>query len=566
MIAFPRRATCVSSPWARTRANGHAYIDPDADLYADPSTLASAAPTLLVDCEGLNGGEAMPKQLKHRSLDGTSPVNAEAHQRPSHARPLSWAKTPQTKKREYAVSQLYPRILYTFSDVVIFVLRNPRAFESTVLDRLLRWGAASIDKSLNQPVLPHAVIILNATDASVDEREWDIAAATQMLMSDIQGAIHREPALQEHVRTWRRRGKEIRTTRELIECYYGSIHVVRVPYKGSYMLMNEQAGKLAALIQDRCAKSHLRKKKVRMLANTERLQFYLQAACDHFTKHLDAPFDFVKETLRHSPVSRNFEGNILSLALLIRDWSKSTALKNRAEAIFRAMAPMIASCVMFDTVRQNLLGTASQLLDDRYAQPCAAALQRFADMYWPCSYTNPDYSGELGRCCNVRSGHNPKGHQNRQGRIIGNGDYESDLDVATFGPVFTRLLHTSLTQLQAASFQLSQEFIHRSELETTALMHRERLNELYSNILGNATDFVSYSACLCCLRELPECVLPCGHILCLSCVQVYGKQTSKTTIEISRCPLHVRDIIAAPPWVITTKPAQAGARILCLDG
>lgn len=541
-------------------------MDPDADLYADPSSLASATPTLLVDCEGLSGGEAMPKQLRHRSLNGTSPVNPQAHPRYSHARPLSWAKTPQTKKREYAVSQLYPRILYTFSDVVVFVLRNPRAFESTVLDKLLHWGAASIDKSLNQPVLPHAVIVLNATDASVDEREWEIAAATQMLMSDIQGAIHREPALQEHVRTWRRRGKEIRTTRELIECYYGSIHVVRVPYKGSYMLMNEQAGKLAALIQDRCAKSHLRKKKVRMLANTERLQFYLQAACDHFTKHLDTPFDFIKETLRHSPVSRNFEGNILNLALLIRDWSKNAALKNRAEAIFRAMAPMIASCVMFDTVRQNLLGTASQLLDDRYAQPCAAALQRFADMYWPCSYINPDYSGGLGHCCNVRSGHNPKGHQNRQGRIIGNGDYESDLDVATFSPIFTQLLRTSLTQLQASSFKLSQEFVHRSELETTALMHRERLNELYSNILGTATDFVSYSACLCCLRELPECVLPCGHILCLPCVQVYGKRTSKTTIEISRCPLHVRDVIATPPWVITTKPPQAGARILCLDG
>lgn len=44
------------------------------------------------------------------------------------------------RKREFAVSQLYPRVLYTFSDVVVFVLRNPRAFESTVLEKLIHWG------------------------------------------------------------------------------------------------------------------------------------------------------------------------------------------------------------------------------------------------------------------------------------------------------------------------------------------------------------------------------------------------------------------------------------------
>ncbi|KAK8041498.1 hypothetical protein PG994_014505 [Apiospora phragmitis] len=516
----------------------------DVHLYADPSMLYSNTPALFVDCEGLSGGEAMPKQLRHRSLDGVAHDldNQSRQKKPSTPRPLVWAKTPQTRKREFAVSQLYPRILYTFSDVVVFVLRNPRAFESTVLGRLLHWGAASIDKSLNQPVLPHAVLVLNATDTSVDEREWDIAAATKLLMADIRGAIDREPALQEHV---------IESTQDLLECYYTSVSVVRIPYKGSYMLMHEQAGKLSALIKDRCARSHVRKKEVRMLASTERLQFYLQAACDHFTRDLETPFDFIRETLRHSPVSRNFEGNILNLALLIKDQSRNAAVRNRAEAIFRAMAPMIASCVMFDTVRQNLLGSASQLLDDRYAKPCAAALEKFADMYWPCSYANPSY-GELGHCCNVRSGHNPKGHQDKQGKIIGNGDYESELDVATFGPTWTQLIRSSLRQIQSSLFRLGQEFTDRTELQTASLLHRERLNKLYSNVLGNAADFVSYSACLCCLRELPECI--------------YGQRTSRTTIEISRCPLHVRDVIATPPWVIVTKPPQAGARILCLNG
>ncbi|KAI0179862.1 FabD/lysophospholipase-like protein [Hypoxylon sp. FL1284] len=553
-----------SNYYAPVTSSSHDRISTTGDvhLYADPSTLYSNHPLLLVDCEGLSGGEAIPKQLRNGPHGQDQGDGGAA--RPRQTKRIAWADTPTTQKREFAVSQLYPRILYTFSDVVIFVLRNPRAFESVVLDKLVRWGAASIDKSLNQPVLPHAIIVFNATDVGVDEKEWDVAKATQMLMSDIHDAVFREPALQEHA--WRRRGKNIKNTKDLLECYYASISVIRIPYKGSYMLMHDQVGKLSDLISERCKASYLRKKLVRMVANTEKLQFYLQAAYDHFTKDLNTPFDFVKETLRHSPVSRNFEGNLLNLALAIKDKSKNPLLTVDAEQIFRAMGPMIASCVMLDAVRQNLPGSASRLLDDRYAKPCASALQTFADMYWPCCFHNLSYPGELGQCCNVRSGHNPKGHQNKQGRIIGNGDYQSTFNATAFRPAWEQLLKASLAQVQASSFKLGMEFPDRGELEIAALIHQERLNELYSNVLGAATNFVSYSACLCCLRELPECALPCGHVLCLPCIQIYGVRTSRTTVEISRCPLHVRDVIASPPWVVATKPRHAGSRVLCLDG
>lgn len=83
----------------------------------------------------------MPKQLRNGS-QGTDSDDAGAG-RHCVTRKIAWADTPATQKREFAVGQLYPRILYTFSDVVVFVLRNPRAFESVVLDKLVRWGAAS---------------------------------------------------------------------------------------------------------------------------------------------------------------------------------------------------------------------------------------------------------------------------------------------------------------------------------------------------------------------------------------------------------------------------------------
>ncbi|KAI0805870.1 FabD/lysophospholipase-like protein [Xylaria sp. FL0064] len=531
----------------------------DVHLYADPSTLHAASPLLFVDCEGLSGGEAAPKQLRQAQDSASYP------QRYAVPRKIEWAQTPQTQKREYAVGQLYPRVLYIFSDVVCFVLRNPRSFESTVLHKLIKWGAASIDKSINQPVLPHCIIVLNATDTGVDEREWDVAKATQMFLADISDAIRREPILQQYAQIWRQRGRYLNTTKELLECYYASISVVRVPYKGSYMLMNEQASKLSDLIKDRCAASHAKKKLVRMQANTEKLQFYLMAAFDHFTRDLTTPFDFVKEMLRHSPASRNFEGNILSLALLIKENATHPELCNDAEQIFRIIGPMIASCIMLDAVRQKLPGTISRLLDDRYAKSCIGAMQTFADLYWPCSFENPAL-GELGRCCNVKLGHNPKGHQNKQGKIIGHGEYQSSFSIATFQLEWEHLIRASLIQVQSASFRLAREFPDRSELEIAALLHQDHLNELYSYNLGFPMNFISYSSCLCCLRELPECALPCGHVLCLPCVEIYGHRTSKTTIEINRCPIHVRDVIASPPWVVVTKPRFAGTRTLCLDG
>lgn len=44
----------------------------------------------------------------------------------SSQREITWATTPEKRTREFAVTNLYPRLLYTFSDIVVFVLKNPR--------------------------------------------------------------------------------------------------------------------------------------------------------------------------------------------------------------------------------------------------------------------------------------------------------------------------------------------------------------------------------------------------------------------------------------------------------
>lgn len=237
-----------------------------------------------------------------------------------------------------------------------------RTFESTVLDKLLEWGSASIDKSLNQPALPHAIIVLNATD-NVEEDEWNVEIATRRLLDDIRDAIYRDPRFTQQARLWRSTGRTINTTKDLLDCYYASISVIRIPIRGRYMLMDNQMEQLFQLINKRCQRSLMDKKQLRMLANADKLQIYLRAAYDHFSRDLSIPFDFIKEALKHNPIPQDFGGNILDLAISISQNSSEIAQQGGTTArIFEKMVPMISSCIMLDSVRQNLLGKFSSLV------------------------------------------------------------------------------------------------------------------------------------------------------------------------------------------------------------
>lgn len=109
----------------------HLPSSEDVHLYMDPGTADSQAPILYADCEGLEGGEREPlgtifrkKRLRdtlmtpEKTLNNDKVIHSE--------RKLAWASGLRERSREFAVTNLYPRLLYTFSDVIVFVLKNPR--------------------------------------------------------------------------------------------------------------------------------------------------------------------------------------------------------------------------------------------------------------------------------------------------------------------------------------------------------------------------------------------------------------------------------------------------------
>lgn len=99
----------------------------DVHLYADPGTSHTNRPILYADCEGLQGRESLPGAARSaRNREMPSALRRKVGRTQASSSNIQWANSPETRKREFAVMQLYPRLLYTFSDVVVFVLRNTR--------------------------------------------------------------------------------------------------------------------------------------------------------------------------------------------------------------------------------------------------------------------------------------------------------------------------------------------------------------------------------------------------------------------------------------------------------
>lgn len=226
-----------------------------------------------------------------------------------------------------------------------------RTFESTVLTLLIKWERSSIEKSVNQPILPHAIIAPNATSTKFDHSAWNPEHATESLLADVAGAVDQDPAFKELKEYWGRKGRNIHTVKDLLLCYYSSITVVRIPGDGRYMMIDEQIQKFHDTLSKRCRESFNTKSRSSMLFNSDSLNAYLHSAFEHFSSDLNKPFNFMDILFKINPIPFNFRGNILKLAV---------AMKVRYDdptKIFEKLSFMVASCIGLDCVRQNFKGT-----------------------------------------------------------------------------------------------------------------------------------------------------------------------------------------------------------------
>ena len=213
-------------------------------------------------------------------------------------------------------------------------------------------------------------------------------------------------------------------------------------------------------------------------------------------------------------------------------------------------------------IKFTFAGPAEQILEKQYLYYCDNALEDFCAIFWPCTFRNK--RGE--RCSNVKDRHT-KGHQNQRGHIIGTGAYEANFTFDNFADDWLQYLHLALVGFQNELNSKMMVSPAADEAAITNKLHLANVSNFYYHV-GGAQKFVSHLTCFCCLRELAEHSLPCGHVLCTPCIKGYGKPHNElsSSYTIASCPLHDYDTVFAVPLEVYFKPPLAGVRVLSLDG
>ena len=223
-----------------------------------------------------------------------------------------------------------------------------------VFEKLVEWAAAALEKSSNQPALPHAIVVLNASQYDIREDSWDVQSATRSLLENVSKTVYQNVIFKKRAQFWRDRDREIETVEQLLYSYYASVNIVRIPTRGRPNLIRNQIIKLYSHIKLACDISRERKAELRMLLDADELNPYLQFAFEHFAKDLDSPFDFVQASFIHSPIPLDFGGNILKLAInLMEVWENEL----NGDSIFRELSYMVASCIMLESARCKIRGS-----------------------------------------------------------------------------------------------------------------------------------------------------------------------------------------------------------------
>ena len=99
-----------------------------------------------------------------------------------------------------------------------------------MFERLVEWAAAALETSSNQPVLPHAIIALNASENNVDPELWDVDVTTERLLESLSHTVHQNVCFKKHAQLWEDRNRQIETVEQLMLSYYSSLRVsIRSP-------------------------------------------------------------------------------------------------------------------------------------------------------------------------------------------------------------------------------------------------------------------------------------------------------------------------------------------------
>ncbi|KAK0730097.1 hypothetical protein B0H67DRAFT_560740 [Lasiosphaeris hirsuta] len=591
----PKGQKSYRAPVPGTATDGFDSTSSDVHLFADPGTLFQEAPLMFVDCEGFSGtdtpvarrilSKASRSESSQPLKDGTlrtatssrsaKDLLAEHANTATHRVDLQWGQinapisstAPSLKtavghvdadSRKVIVKNLYPRLLYAFSDVVCFVTNNSRAAQ-TILEEMFNWAKDGHEKTLNQRVRPGLVIVLNKMPQDSQETMSSVERTTRSLLDSFQKSAR----FGELKKRWESRGREIHSARDLILCYYHSFRVISIPQHTAASpttakKISQQIKILYGEIRAMSQRIRERRKSLGMDYDVASLSSYLLQSVTALGNDYNNALDFHRLADGDSALPRRFSEHLLQLMsnmVTLGGLDTTEEIGGESELV-KDIIPYIAACIVSQLIPPKDRSAREQMRKqtDFLVDEARRGLQYFRDRYWRCEAK--DSSGHR-RCKNYSEGHE-KGHQfdpspYPQPRTSDVSNISEDnLEVGVYRSSYDPETYTEQLWQHIAGVDQEQAMEKLAEAATASGVIK---------ITGQRT-------CLSCLSSTPTNVLPCAavqHGICEDCIRRYsGSKRHHSIIEINRCPLGCR--LLTRPWQIRVKPRTAGARVLVLDG
>lgn len=555
----------------------------DVHLYAAPYTDAAPKWLLLLyaDCEGFHGGSQPPVALKakrHIFAYLQEAIRVKTANSVEWVREaISFLKRPRmwtlnlNGDRGDAVKELFPRLLYNFSDVIVHVIpcAASRMLEND-LTKLLEWAQNSQETAVNRVILPHLIVVLNTSPTELSD--WDPAKTTPEILHEHLPALESNTVIKKYRRMLNQlRNTAITTLGDLLERCYSSVRFIRVPNAENQYLYSKQLRSLDSLIREAAGKAARTKTEAGCLLTSEIERQMFTMAFEHYKDNLEKPFDFLESLFSVRPLEDSLSAAFFALLKLAAVAYRSASTEASASEFCSAVTPVLCSTIALDYYRSNKKYPGrlrdiykgktmnSQCIGEgksvtaAYQSQVGKAIEDFFDQACPCDFVHQD-----GRqCVNFRLAHDTVyEHQDSTGELIGFGTFQSAF-VDELMICWNDEIDKSLRELDDLQGN-SDAVVHpgkqsNAELMMTWSAHCVNLQELYSAI--PEIDVEKIEACSWCLRDKQPELLGCGHRICWGCTELVGDSLTDSNEEIGfairRCDLHQNGLNFERPNYIT---------------
>lgn len=310
-------STKTSMPVARSKAIEDLAVPTSfgVHLYRDEANVTTAhggqdddhrardTPILFADCEGFGAGSNTPNAQR-----GDSAVLTSSHL--VSDLPLTAIQDGGCKD---GIDFFYARVLYTISDVVVFVIKGDADF-SQAMRKLVEWAASAVHRAVNHLAQKTLVIVRNMSEFH-DRELYDANILKTNLFrglnnlwegSAILGRFRDDFNKRQH-----RRAHRIDSNADLLSKFFSDVRVCYIPDKARAPANEtfKQYQTLRNQIVEASQESQILRSKAWMQYNVPTLSHILDRAFEHFRTSRD-PFDFYLAARNDNPNPKSVSDHI----------------------------------------------------------------------------------------------------------------------------------------------------------------------------------------------------------------------------------------------------------------